>query len=171
MKSLLTLFLLGTLVALTSCTGYRPGGQKPAHLSTVESVYIPLAQNKTLFPRAEPITTNSVVDAFIEDGTYRVSTSGNSDATLFVTLKNIEYRQVRASEFDTLRSEELEMEVTLDWTLSDPTKPGLALEKGTAKSRTRFFVDPNLQTARANALPDALERAARTIVSHLANGF
>lgn len=171
MNSLLTLLLLGTLVALTSCAGYRPGGQKPAHLSAVKSVYIPLAQNKTLFPRAEPITTNSIIDAFVEDGSYRVGTSENSDATLYVTLKSIEYIQVRAAEFDTLRSEELEMEVTLDWHLSDPTKPGIALEKGTAKSRSRFFVDPNLQTARANALPDALERAARTIVSRLADGF
>ena len=166
------IFLLFTLLAyLTSCAGYLPGGQKPTHLSGISLIYVPLAQNKTLFPRAEATTTNFIVDAFVNDGTYRIGTIDNSDATLDVTLKNINYRQVRASEFDTLRSEELEMEVTLDWSLADLSKPGVPLEKGTTKSRTRFFVDRNLQTARANALPDALERAALTIVSRLSDGF
>ena len=117
------------------------------------------------------MTTNAVVDAFINDGTFRVGTSSSSDATLFITLQDIKYRQVRSSEFDSLRSEELEMEITLTWTLSNPLKPGVALENGTTKSRTRFFVDPNLQTARRNALPDALARASRAIVSRLADGF
>lgn len=164
-------FILTLLSFLTSCAGYRLGGQKPTHLSGINMVYVPLAQNKTLFPHAEAITTNSVVDALINDGTYKIGNSSNSNATLFVTLKNIKYRQVRASKFDTLRSEELEMEVTLDWSLADPTQPGFALEKGTTKSRTRFFVDANLQTARANALPDALERAALSIVSRLSDSF
>ncbi|MGC6426247.1 MAG: LPS assembly lipoprotein LptE [Akkermansiaceae bacterium] len=163
--TLLTLFLL------VSCSGYQPGGSKPAHLAEVQSVYIPLAQNKTLFPRAEAIVTNAVVDAFVQDGTYRLGTPSSSDASLLITLKEINYRQVRSSEFDSLRSEELEMEVTLAWTLQDPLKPGVALEKGIAKSRTRFFVDPSLQTARRNALPDALARASHTIVSRLADGF
>ena len=163
--SIIALFLL------TSCAGYQLGGNKPAHLSKIKSIYIPLAQNKTLFPRAEAMTTNATVDAFVADGTYRIGKSSGSDASLFVTLQEINYRQVRSSEFDSLRSEELEMEVTLAWTLNDPLKPGVVIEKGTAKSRTRFFVDPNLQTARRNALPDALARASRTIVSRLADGF
>lgn len=159
------------LLILASCAGYQAGGSKPAHLSKVRSLYIPLAQNKTLFPRAEPMTTNAVVDAFVEDGTYRIGTTSDADATLFITLQEINYRQVRSSEFDSLRPEELEMEVTLAWTLGDPLKPGIAIEKGTAKSRTRFFVAPNLQTARRNALSDALGRASRSLVSRLADGF
>lgn len=159
------------LVLLASCTAYKLGGNKPAHLSKIQTIHIPLAQNNTLFPRAEVIATNAVVDAFVDDTTYRVCSASKADATLFITLSKIQYRQVRSSEFDSLRSEELEMEVTVKWTLSDPLKPGIALEQGAAKSRTRFFVDPNLQTARRNAIPDALARASRTIVSRLADGF
>jgi hypothetical protein len=36
---------------------------------------------------------------------------------------------------------------------------------------SRFFVDSNLQTARNNALPDALRRAGEALVSRLADGF
>ena len=171
MRVLASILPLSLCLLLASCASYQAGGSKPKPLAKVQSVHIPLAQNKTLFPRAEAMTTNAVVDAFINDGTYRVGTSSSADATLFITLQDIKYRQVRSSEFDSLRSEELEMEITLTWTLSNPLKPGVALENGTTKSRTRFFVDPNLQTARRNALPDALARASRAIVSRLADGF
>ncbi|MEJ6559462.1 MAG: LPS assembly lipoprotein LptE [Akkermansiaceae bacterium] len=165
------LFPFFCLIALTSCAGYKLGGLKPKHLESVKSIYIPLAKTRVLFPRVEALTTNSVVDSFVTSGTYRIGTASRSDATLHVTLTSIDYRQVRASRFDTLRSEELEMEVTLDWVLVDPIKPGVALDQGTSSQRTRFFVADNLQTARANALPDALERASRGIVSRLADGF
>jgi len=166
------LFLpLFCLIALTSCAGYQLGGLKPTHLKAIKSIHIPLAQSLVLFPRAEALTTNSVVDSFVGDGTYRIGTASDSDATLRVTLSSIDYRQVRASRFDTLRSEELEMEVTLDWILIDPSRPGNALDQGTSRERTRFFVADNLQTARANALPDALERASHSIVSRLSDGF
>ncbi|MGJ8695918.1 MAG: LPS assembly lipoprotein LptE [Verrucomicrobiaceae bacterium] len=167
MKSLLLLCLL----ALTSCTGYQLGGQKPPHLTDVHRIYVPLAKNHTLFPRAEALATNSVVDQLVRDGTYRIGTDSRSDATLHLALRKIQYRQVRSSFFDTLKSEELEMEITLAWTLIDPAKPGAPLEEGQSVSRSRFFVDDNLQTARANALPDALQRGARKIVARLADGF
>ncbi len=165
------LFPLFCLIALTSCAGYRLGGLKPKHLESVKSIYIPLAKSRVIFPRAEALTTNSVVDSFVTDGTYRIGNASKSDATLQVTLSSINYRQVRASRFDSLSSEELEMEVTLDWILIDPSKPGTALDQGRSRERTRFFASDNLQTARANALPDALERASRSIVSRLSDGF
>lgn len=158
-------------IALSSCAGYRLGGQKPTHLASLKSIYIPLAKSRVILPRAEALTTNSVVDSFVNDGTYQIGSASHSDATLFVTLTSLNYRQVRSSRFDSLRSEELEMEVTLDWTLVDPSKPGSPLDQGTSRERSRFFVSDNLQTARANALPDALEGAAQGIVSRLSDGF
>ena len=167
----LLLIPLLCLIALTSCAGYKLGGHKPKHLAAVKSIYIPLAKSRVIFPRAEALTTNTVVDTFASDGTYRIGSASHSDATLEVTLRAIDYRQVRSSRFDTLLSEELEMEVTLDWVLINPAKPGAPLDKGRSRERTRFFVADNLQTARANALPDALERASRGIVSRLSDGF
>ena len=156
---------------LSSCAGYRLGGEKPKHLAAVKSLYVPLAKTRTLFPRSEALTTNVVVDAITRDGTYQIGTASDSDATLFLTLEDISYQQTRSDRRDTLRSEELTLEVKIDWQLVDPKRPGQPLEEGSNGGRTRLFVDDNLQTARANALPDALQRAAQAIVSRIADGF
>ena len=156
---------------LSSCAGYRLGGEKPKHLASVNSLYVPLARTLTLFPRSEALTTNFVVDAITRDGTYKIGTTSNSDATLLLTLEEIMYRQTTSDRRDTLRSEELTLEVKISWQLVDPKRPGKPLEEGSSSGRTRLFVDDNLQTARANALPDALHRAAQSIVSRIADGF
>ena len=44
---------------------------------------------------------------------------------------------------------------------------GLAAARGTS----RFFLGDNAQTARTNALPDAVRNAANSIASQLADGF
>ncbi len=164
----LTLCCLGLL---SSCAGYRLGSEKPKHLATINSLYVPLAETRTLFPRSEALTTNIVVDAITRDGTYKIGTASKSDATLVLTLEEITYRQTSSDRRDTLRSEQLTLEVKISWQLVDPKRPGKPLEEGSNSGRTRLFVDDNLQTARANALPDALQRAAQSIVSRIADGF
>ncbi len=168
----LTLILfLGFFSSLSSCTGYRFGGHKPSHLEAVQSIHIPLATSRVVFPRVEPLTTNSVVDALVQDGTYRLASASKADSTLLITLDNLSYRQVRSSTEDVLRSEELRLEVTLSYKLIDHRKPGTVIDSGKGRGHTRLFVDDNLQTARVNALPDALQRAAQSIIARLANGI
>ncbi|MEJ6581473.1 MAG: LPS assembly lipoprotein LptE [Akkermansiaceae bacterium] len=168
MRILLTILCLGLL---SSCAGYRWGGNKPSHLAGVQSIYIPLAKSRVIFPRVEALATNSVVDAFTVDGTYRIGSSSKSDATLFLTIEQLTYRQARSSREDVLRSEELRLEVVVSYELIDPSRPGIVLESGKGRGQTRLFVDNNLQTARASALPDALQRAATSIVARLADGL
>jgi hypothetical protein len=50
----------------------------------------------------------------------------------------------------------------------DPTK---ILASGKSSGSSQLFVSENLQTARNNALPEALERAGEALVSTLANGY
>ena len=159
------------LSLLSSCAGYRFGGNKPSHLEAVNSIYLPLAKSRVIFPRVEAITTNSMADAIVKDGTYRLGTFNNADATLLITLNDLSYRQARSSSDDVLRSEELRLEVKVSFQLLDARRPGVVLEKGTGRGHTRLFVDDNLQTARDNALPDALQRATQDIIARLADGF
>ena len=117
-------------------------------------------------------TTNAMVDALVRDGTYRLGKiAGKSDATLFIILEDLTYKQVRSSTVDVLRSEELRLEVELSYQLIDANRPGVVLDSGKSKGRTRLFVDDNLQTARVNALPDALRRATQSIIARLADGI
>ena len=163
--------LILSLGLLSSCAGYRFGGNKPAHLEAVKSIYLPLAKSRVIFPRIEALTTNSMVDALVNDGTYRLGTTNTADATLLITLDELSYRQARSSTEDVLRSEELRLEVKVSFQLLDARRPGVVLEKGSGRGHTRLFVDDNLQTARNNALPDALQRAAQDIIARLADGY
>ena len=154
-----------------NCAQYRIGGAKPSHLQSVARVEVALVQNQTQIPRATAHATNCLIDAFTNDGTYQVCRADKADARLVTTLQRIRYRQARSTRVDILRSEELEMEAHLSWTLVDARNPSKVLARGKSTGNTRFFVDPNLQTARQVALVDALKRASAAVVAELADGF
>lgn len=167
MKSLACLIA----VAFTSCAGYQLGGVKPASLAHIKTVAVPMLQNRTQHPRAEAIATSAIASAFAQDGTYRVTSVAKAQAVLDARVESINYSQVRANRLDTLRPEELQNAVVITWTLKDASNPAKVLASGASTGTSRFFVDANLQTARNNALPDAMQRAGETLVSRLANGY
>lgn len=164
-------YLLALSLLLTSCAGYQLGGSKPVHLAHVKSIHVPLFDNDTLLIRAESLATNSAVDAITRDGTYRIATAGTADAVLEGRVTRVKYSQVKSSRLDSLRSEELGMELTIQWVLRDAKDPSRVLEKGKSKGVTRFFAGGNLHVARTNALPDALRRATESMVMRFADGF
>ena len=169
MRRLHLLLLLPLL--LGSCTGYRLGGQKPAALAGIEGIHVAMVDNETQIPRAGAAATSAITDALLLDGTYRLASKANADANLVASLHEIDFRQVRSNRRDSQRSEELEMRIVYNWSLVDAANPLRILQQGRSTGRTTFFVDPNLQTAQQTALPDALKRAAESMVAQLADGF
>lgn len=167
---LIHLLVLPVLL-LSSCAGYRLGGVKPTSLSGVNNISVPMFRNETQHPRAEALATSAVAAAISQDGTYKISSSDKADAILEGSLKKIEYTSIRGSRLDTLLPEELHNEVEITWVLKDAKDPTKVLANGKSSGRSQLFVDSNLQTARNNALPDALERAGESLVSTLANGY
>ena len=161
--------LLATL--LSGCTGYQLGGSQPSHLSDIQSIQVSVVRNQTQMPRAGAHATNAISNALIQDGTYRLGSASTADARLETTLTSIEYSQLRSTRFDALRSAEIEMTVEFEWSLVNASDPRHILETGRTIGTTSFFVVPNLQTARQNALPDALKRAADSMVGRLADSF
>lgn len=160
-----------TALLLCSCTGYQIDGAKPAVLKNVHTIAVPMFDNHSLHPRAEALATSAATESIIEDGTYRLASSTSADAILEGTVYRIQYTQLRATRLDTLRPEELQNTVTLNWILRDATDSSSILARGSSTGTSRFFVDSNLQTSRNNSLPDALQRASDDMVSQLANGF
>jgi hypothetical protein len=156
---------------LCSCFGYRLDGHRPQALTNVRQIRVEMFENKTLIPRGEALATNSVIDALSADGTYHLATTEKADAILHGTIESITYNQVTSTRFDTLRSEELQNNITLSWQLRDASNPLKVLASGKAVGSSRFAIDSNLQTARTNALPDALQRAATQIVGRLTDDF
>lgn len=155
---------------LSGCFGYQLGGAKPSALAGVHSIAVPMFTNETLEPRVGVLATNAAVNALAADGTYKISSKAEADAILEASVTKIDYIQIRASRLDTLRPEELENIVTVEWKLID-RQSGRLLDSGAALGTSRFFLDPNAQTSRTNALPDAVENAGRSIASQLGDGF
>jgi hypothetical protein len=156
---------------LSSCVGYQLGGNKPAALSGVSSLHVAIVTNDTQIPRGAAQATNAISDAVLQDGTYRLEKADHADALLQATLRMIDYRQVRSRRGDSQSSEELEMKVVYDWSVIEARNPLNVLQRGRSSGTTSFFVDANLQTARQAALPDALKRAADSMVARIADSF
>lgn len=168
MKFLLLAFLGGVL---SSCAGYQLGGARPPSLAGVNKIAVPMFENGTLHPRAEALATSAVTAAFVQDGTYKLSDRDAADAVLEGKIKEIEYSTLRSSRIDSSVAEELINTVRIDWVLRSAHDSTRILASGSNAGSSSFFVDSNLQTARQNALPDAFERAAQTLVSRLASGY
>lgn len=164
------LALAATVFSLGSC-GYQLGVSKPASLQNVTRIAVPMFDNSTLHVRAEALATSAVAAALVQDGTYRVSNIDDCDAVLEGDVSSIRYRNIRGSRLDTLAPEELANTATLRWTLRDSKNPTKILASGSAEGSSQLFVSDNLQTAKNNALPEALERAGVALVSQLANGY
>lgn len=156
---------------LSSCAGYRLGGSRPAAMNGVQSIAVPMFHNETQHPRAEALATSAVADSLVQDGTYRIGSIEGADAILEGRVSRIEYSTLRGSRLNPQLPEELTNTVTLKWTVRDARDPLKVLAVGSSEGKSQLFRDSNLQTARNNALDDALERAAETLVSRIANGF
>lgn len=170
-RTLTKLALAAPLLALVSCTGYHLGGMKPASLASIKSISVPMFANDTQHPRASALATSAVINAILQDGTYRITTTDKADAVLEGKLKRIEYRQLRGTRFDSSYPEELTNTVIIEWTLLDVRDPTKILARGNSQGTSQLFVSSNLQTARNNALPEALERASDALVSCIATGY
>lgn len=171
MKTIACALICCLLPFLGSCAGYRLGGAKPAALSDVGRVAVPMFENGTLHPRAEVLATSAVTDALSTDGTYRLSRRDDADAVLEGKVSEINYSTIRGSRVDTLLPEELSNQVTIQWTLRDARNPTRILAQGKSTGKSQLFVSANLQTARNNALPEAMERAAEQLVARISTGF
>jgi len=170
-QSMKILALCSAVLWLSSCAGYHIGSTKPVSLAKVESIAVPMFSNDTLHPRAEALATSAVANAIIQDGTYRIAKVDSADAILEGRISEIKYSNIRGRRFDTLRPEELSNRVTLKWVLRDARDPTKVLASGSSIGSSQLFVDANLQTARNNALPEALERAGEALVSRIADGY
>lgn len=163
--------LLLACCALASCAGYHLGGIKPRSLAKIDRISVPMFTNGTLHPRAEALATSAVANALVQDGTYRLASLDRADAVLIGNLKSIEYSTIRGRRLDTMFPEELANTVTVDWKLVDARDRTKVLASGQSRGKSQLFVSSNLQTARNNALPEAIERAGQALVSRIANGY
>jgi len=158
------------VLTFAGCSGYHLGPIKPSELANTQSLAVPTFKNETLEPRIQSLATNAVIKLLQSDGSFTVSSTKKGDATLNATIKTIERRQLRSVRSDSLRSSELEVIVTIEYSVVD-NQTSAVLSKGTAVGRTNIFLDPNFQVSERQAVQQACEQAASDLVTGISEGW
>jgi hypothetical protein len=161
--------LLLPLLALVGCAGYTLGPTKPAHLSSVTKIAVPTFENETLEPRLAVLVTNAVIKQLQVDGTYQIVNRDQADAVLEAKISDIDKSQWRAVRNNTLRTSELLVRLRTDYKLKDAA--GTALHQGRVLGESYLVLDANWQLSEHQAMEEAAQRIAATLVSEIADGW
>ena len=168
MKKFLVLIVAGA--ALTGCLGYHVGSSRPGQLRDIHAIAIPTFHNKTLRPRIEVLMTDTVIKQFQQDGTYRITSKENADATLEAEIVSILRGPARSVGGNVLATSEFNLSVRVHYTLFGRDGKPIA-GPADAIGTTSFFVGPDVTTDERQALPLAAEELATRLVSYLTEGW
>jgi outer membrane lipopolysaccharide assembly protein LptE/RlpB len=125
--------VLGLLVLLAGGCGYSLRGTLPAHIQTIA---IPVFQNKTTEPGIETIVTRAVVEAFSTSGRLRVVRPEQADAILEGEV--IDY-DVQSIAFDPRSQARLyRLVVTMNLRLRDLVQNRLVFDQRAFRERADF---------------------------------
>ncbi|MEM1442393.1 MAG: LptE family protein [Verrucomicrobiota bacterium] len=184
------------LTFVTGCAGYRLGDVKPSAYQGIDNLHVPIFRNDTLEPRLSSLVTNAVLKELHVDGTYKVTSRSNADAILVGRITEIRKNQLRSQRFDTLRSQELQVTLFVEFHLEDPgtgkkiydtsirravpigkektvsaEDKAILARQGRVSGQTIQIVDNSFQIAEREAFSVAAQDLAAKLVSYIANGF
>ena len=169
-------------LALGGCLGYHIGPAKPHYLQDVHTIAIPTFENKTLIPRVEALVTGTVIKQFQQDGTYKIATAGNADATLKAEISRISRSPARSVAGNVLATSEFNLTMHVKYKLVGPDGKSLG-PSGEVVGATSFFVSSSsmnssnqqvlgdVTTDERQALPLAAEELAKRLVAQISEGW
>jgi hypothetical protein len=167
-KKALPTFLLALL--LSGCAGYHVGPATPAYLRQIHSIAVPTFKNLTLIPRVDVLVTGTVIKQFQQDGTFRIATEDNADATLKGEITVVGRSPARSLRGNVLATTEFNLLVQVRYTLVGRDGKAIA-GPANAAGGTSFFVGEDVATDERQALPLAAEQLAINLVSQLSEGW
>lgn len=155
---------------LGGCAGYHLGPAKPAYLSEVHSIAVPIFQNGTLLPRIEGLVTGTVIKQFQQDGTFKIANEGSADATLKGEIVAVGRTPARSLRGNVLATTEFNLLMRVRYTLVG--RDGKTMTGPTeVAGLTSFFVSEDINTDERQAIPLAAEQLAGHLVSQLSEGW
>ena len=157
-------------LCLTGCLGYHIGPAKPYYLRDVHVIAVPTFKNTTLLPRIEVLVTDTVIKQFQQDGTFRIASEENADATLKAEIIRIGRSPARSVRGNVLATTEFNLSMRVRYTLVGRDGKALA-PAAEAVGTTSFFVGSDVTTDERQALPLATEELATQLVSQLSEGW
>jgi hypothetical protein len=155
---------------LGGCLGYHIGPVKPYYLRDVHTIAVPTFRNKTLVPRIEVLVTDTVIKQLQQDGTFKIASDNNADATLTGQITRIDRVPARSVRGNVLATTEFNLRMEVRYRVA--ARDGTALvPNGSATGTTSFFVSTDVTTDERQALPLATEDLASQLVTQLSEGW
>lgn len=170
MKLFHALVLPVIALALSSCAGYRIGPSKPAHMAGIAKLAVPTFTNETLEPRLAVLLTNAVIKQLQVDGTYQIAPKDSADAVLECKITRINRSQFRAVRTNVLQTSELRVDLQVDYRVKEAGTDAI-LHNGRVNGGSTIVLDPNFQLSEHQAMEEASQRIANTLVNEIAEGW
>ena len=159
-----------TCCYLSGCLGYHIGPAKPYYLRDVHTIAVPTFENHTLVPRIEVLVTDTVIKQLQQDGTFKIASDGNGDATLKGDIVQITRTPARSVRGNVLQTTEFNMTMQLKYRVVARNGSDL-VASASAIGRTSFFVSSDPTTDERQALPLATEDLATRLTTQLTEGW
>lgn len=167
MKRIIRACAVVAALSLVSC-GYHLGGLKPASMKDMDTFCVNMFTNHTLQPMVSVQFTSALTDTMQRDGTYTMAQPSKADFSLSGSVSEISRRSVRSDYRDSYLSREIELQVHVDYKVTD-LKTGKVVRSGSTTGRSSYFNDSEVsaQSAVDSALSYAARRAAENVVVNL----
>jgi outer membrane lipopolysaccharide assembly protein LptE/RlpB len=170
-------------LALSGCLGYHIRPVKPYYLRDVHTIAVPTFKNRTLVPRIEVLTTDTVIKQLQQDGTFQITNGDKADATLNGEISRIIRAPARSVRGNVLATTEFALTLSIRYSLTGKNGEPLA-PPGEVSGSTSFFVNNgntslnntninngDVTTDERQALPLATEDLAVRLVSQISEGW
>ncbi len=160
--------LLG-LFLFAGC-GYKLGEIRPTPMRSVRTLAVPTFKNNTYEPRVEVLLADTLIKTLQEDGTYSIVSDDTADAILNCTLTKIERRSLRSVQNNVLATSEFGINMEVRFQVIDRVS-GVILMQGSARGRSSFFANDDLQTTERQAIPVAARNMAVDLTTEISEGW
>lgn len=164
--------LAGAAVCLifAGCLGYHIGPVKPGYLRDVQTIAIPIFENKTLLPRIEALVTGTVIKQFQQDGTFQIKNEHNADAVIKGEITSILRTPARSVRGNVLATTEFNLVIHVRYKLVARNGTDL-MPNAEVVGTTSFFVSSDVNTDERQAIPLAAEELATHLVTQVSEGW
>jgi len=135
----------------------------------VKKIDVPTVINKTFEPNVQSLITDTIINRFNNDGTFEITGQAQADATLSITINEIDRTPLRFATSNSLVTQEYQLTIRATYELK--SKSGKMLNSFSAQGITTFFVSNDLIASQRQAIPLAAESLANDIVSQISEAW
>jgi len=157
-------------LVLGGCAGYHVGPVQPKYMGGIKTLAVPSFKNETLIPRIEVLAADAVIRQIQQDGTYQVVSRDRSDAVLEGTILSVTRGSLRSLRENVLTTTEFSVTVQIKYNLVR-RESGEEIESRTVSGTTTFYTGEDPNEGERQAIPIAIQDAAKRMVSQISEGW